>query len=45
MLDCINRENSLQTIVEFHGKHRKSQISKIKIEDINDFVRLDIKIR
>ena len=44
MLACNNRENSLKTIVEFHGLHLKSQFTKIKIEDINDFPRLDMKI-
>ena len=44
MLACNNRENSLQNIVEFHGVYLKRHFTKIKIEDINDFPKLDIEI-
>ena len=44
MLACNNRENSLQTIVEFHGFYPKRQFTRIKIEDINDLPKLDLEI-
>ena len=45
ILACNNRENSLQSTVEFHDFYLKRQFTKIKIEDINDFPKQDIEIR